>query len=121
MPELPEVETIVRGLRAAVVGRRILGVRFGKTDFVAEPAVIAERLPGSRIASVERYGKIHFPGAGACCKRRCSLLFLHSSGHDRPDHTAHLGLAHRAGTRMSFSNSMTVASCAIRIFAASDR
>jgi formamidopyrimidine-DNA glycosylase len=57
MPELPEVETIVRGLRAAVSGRRVIGVRFGKTDFVAEPAVIVERLPGSRIASVERYGK----------------------------------------------------------------
>ncbi|HXN65180.1 MAG TPA: bifunctional DNA-formamidopyrimidine glycosylase/DNA-(apurinic or apyrimidinic site) lyase [Candidatus Acidoferrales bacterium] len=57
MPELPEVETIVRGLRAAVSKRKIMSVRLGKTDFIVEPAALAERLPGSRIAAVERYGK----------------------------------------------------------------
>jgi formamidopyrimidine-DNA glycosylase len=57
MPELPEVETVVRGLRALLPGRSIVGVRWGKTDFVEDPTAIAEALPGNRIAAVERYGK----------------------------------------------------------------
>ena len=57
MPELPEVETVVRGLRLSLPGRNIVEVRFGKTDFVEDPAAIAERLPGMRIADVTRLGK----------------------------------------------------------------
>jgi formamidopyrimidine-DNA glycosylase len=57
MPELPEVETVVRGLRAAVLGRRITAVRLGKTDFIEDPVALAAILPGKRIAAVERYGK----------------------------------------------------------------
>ena len=57
MPELPEVETVVRGLRLSLPGRTIVEVRFGKTDFVDNPAEIAERLPGTRIANVTRLGK----------------------------------------------------------------
>jgi formamidopyrimidine-DNA glycosylase len=57
MPELPEVETVVRGLRVSLPGRTIVEVRFGKTDFVDNPAEIAERLPGARVASVTRLGK----------------------------------------------------------------
>jgi formamidopyrimidine-DNA glycosylase len=57
MPELPEVETVVRGLRLSLPGRALVDVRFGKTDFVANPGEIAERLPGTRIANVTRLGK----------------------------------------------------------------
>jgi formamidopyrimidine-DNA glycosylase len=57
MPELPEVETVVRGLRAALPGRSILSVRLGKTDFIDDPIALGESLPGRRIAAVERIGK----------------------------------------------------------------
>jgi formamidopyrimidine-DNA glycosylase len=57
MPELPEVETVVRGLRQSLPGRNLVEVRFGKTDFVESPETIAERLPGARIADVTRMGK----------------------------------------------------------------
>jgi formamidopyrimidine-DNA glycosylase len=57
MPELPEVETVVRGLRLSLPGRSVGEVRFGKTDFVEDPAGIAERVPGMRIAHVTRLGK----------------------------------------------------------------
>jgi formamidopyrimidine-DNA glycosylase len=57
MPELPEVETVVRGLRLSLPGRVIVDVRFGKTDFVDNPGEIVERLPGKRIESVTRLGK----------------------------------------------------------------
>lgn len=57
MPELPEVETIARGLRAVLPGRRILSVRLGKTDFIDDPAAIERELPGARIVAVRRLGK----------------------------------------------------------------
>src|SRR5437667_6591243 len=57
MPELPEVETVARGLRQTVLGRRILSVALGKTDFIDDPVALEQHLPGRRIDAVERYGK----------------------------------------------------------------
>jgi formamidopyrimidine-DNA glycosylase len=57
MPELPEVETVARGLRRTIVGRRILSVRLGKTDFIDDPAALEQHLPGRQIEAVDRYGK----------------------------------------------------------------
>ncbi|MGB4785448.1 MAG: DNA-formamidopyrimidine glycosylase family protein, partial [Candidatus Acidiferrum sp.] len=57
MPELPEVETVARGLRRAILGRRIISVTLGKTDFIDDPAALEEHLPGRQIAAVERFGK----------------------------------------------------------------
>ena len=57
MPELPEVETVVRGLRQAILSRRILSVRLGKTDFIDDPPALEQHLPGRKIEAVERYGK----------------------------------------------------------------
>jgi formamidopyrimidine-DNA glycosylase len=57
MPELPEVETVARGLRLTVLGRRILSVTLRKTDFIDDPVLIKRHLPGRRIEAVERYGK----------------------------------------------------------------
>jgi formamidopyrimidine-DNA glycosylase len=57
MPELPEVETVARGLQKSVAGRRIVSVRLGKTDFIDDPAALEQELPGRQIEKVERYGK----------------------------------------------------------------
>lgn len=57
MPELPEVETVVRGLKAVLPGRQITGVRLGKTDFIDDPAALERDVPGSRIGLVRRHGK----------------------------------------------------------------
>lgn len=57
MPELPEVETVARSLRRTVLGRRIVSVRLGKTDFIDNPADLERHLPGRTIEAVERYGK----------------------------------------------------------------
>ena len=57
MPELPEVETVARGLRQAILGRRILTVALGKTDFIDDPIALEQHLPGRTIEAVERYGK----------------------------------------------------------------
>jgi formamidopyrimidine-DNA glycosylase len=57
MPELPEVETVARGLQKTVMGRKILSVALGKTDFIDDPGALERHLPGRRIDAVERYGK----------------------------------------------------------------
>jgi formamidopyrimidine-DNA glycosylase len=81
MPELPEVETVVRGLRASLPGRTILDVRLGKTDFIDDPAALAEQLPGVRIADVARLGKFIsiqvVPGGPAVNARARFYLVIH--------------------------------------------
>lgn len=57
MPELPEVETVVRGLRRTLPGRRIVKVRLGKTDFIDDPALLEQELPGKKVTAVRRFGK----------------------------------------------------------------
>ena len=57
MPELPEIETVARGLRQTILGRRIISIGLGKTDFIDDPAALEQHLPGRRIDAVERYGK----------------------------------------------------------------
>jgi len=57
LPELPEVETVARGLRSTLPGRRVLQVRLGKTDFIDDPAAVEQHLPGKRVRAVRRLGK----------------------------------------------------------------
>ncbi len=57
MPELPEVETVARGLQGTIAGRRIVSVSLGKTDFIDNPVEVERELPGRTIRVVERYGK----------------------------------------------------------------
>jgi formamidopyrimidine-DNA glycosylase len=57
MPELPEVETVARGLRETILGRRILSVVLRKTDFIDDPVALEQHLPGRKIDAVDRYGK----------------------------------------------------------------
>jgi formamidopyrimidine-DNA glycosylase len=57
MPELPEVETVARGLREVLPGRRVLSVRLGKTDFIDDPAALELDLPGGTFARIRRLGK----------------------------------------------------------------
>jgi formamidopyrimidine-DNA glycosylase len=58
MPELPEAETIVRGLRPAIVGRRIERVEVLKPDILREPKrTFSPKVRGRTIGSVERRAK----------------------------------------------------------------
>src|ERR1044071_4983185 len=59
MPELPEVETVVRGLRAAVIGNVIESVWIGsRSQPLKSPAAeLVSTLEGSRISAVRRMGK----------------------------------------------------------------
>jgi formamidopyrimidine-DNA glycosylase len=58
MPELPEVETVVRTLRPAIVGRRILNAELtGLRVIVGSAPKISAALAGRKIVAVERHGK----------------------------------------------------------------
>jgi len=58
LPELPEVETVVRSLRPALVGRRILNAEFGQLRVLRGlPLDTAQALAGQRVKSIDRHGK----------------------------------------------------------------
>ena len=70
MPELPEVEHVVRALRRVVIGRRIVAteVTLPKLIWPTSPSAFNRKLKGSRIAEVSRRGKfilIHIEKGGA--------------------------------------------------------
>ncbi len=57
MPELPEVETVRRGLEPHLVGGRITRARTTRPDYVRHDATPRALLQGAEIASVTRLGK----------------------------------------------------------------
>ena len=58
MPELPEVETVRRGLAPVLEGRRLVRVTAARADLrVPLPVDLAQRLTGRRITTVGRRGK----------------------------------------------------------------
>ncbi len=58
MPELPEVETVVRGLRPHLVGRRIARLVQRRPDLrTALPRNFAARVEGRRVTALERRAK----------------------------------------------------------------
>ena len=76
MPELPEVETVRRGLEPYVTGARIVAVELRRPDLrFPWPNAFAETLTGATIAAAERRAKY--------------LLFRLSSG---PTWLSHLGM-----------------------------
>jgi formamidopyrimidine-DNA glycosylase len=78
MPELPEVETVMRGLRARLEGRRIVRAAAHRADlrWVLPPG-LARRLTGARVLGFRRRGKyilMHLDGGDSV------LLHLGMSG-----------------------------------------
>jgi formamidopyrimidine-DNA glycosylase len=59
MPELPEVETVARGLQAALVGHTIVDVKvlWARSVESPDPDTFARRLSGQTVRGVERRGK----------------------------------------------------------------
>ena len=58
MPELPEVETVVRGLRGPLTGRTFTGVTVTWPNAIRTPIPeLQRRLPGQRIEAITRRGK----------------------------------------------------------------
>lgn len=88
MPELPEVETVVRGLQSLLPGRGILSVRLGKTDFIDDPAAIEQHVPGCRIVEVRRRGKFLV----LCLEKNRASQTATASAPERFHLIVHLGM-----------------------------
>src|SRR3954464_9112069 len=83
MPELPEVETTVRGLARVLEGRRIASVEARRPDLRrALPVDLGQRLTGSHVTGVHRRAKY-----GLIDTDRGDTLVFHlgMSGHWRID------------------------------------
>lgn len=57
MPELPEVETVARGLTGPLSGRTIDSARVYRRDLYRSGSLSLKRLDGAEIVAVERFGK----------------------------------------------------------------
>jgi len=58
MPELPEVETVMRGLAVVLTGRRIVAASVARADLRwPMPAALASTLTGARVLGFRRRGK----------------------------------------------------------------
>lgn len=82
MPELPEVETVVRGLRALLVGERFLAVIVRRPDLRWPlPPDLGQRLTGAKVLAVRRRAKY-----GLIDTDRGDTLIFHlgMSGRFRP-------------------------------------
>jgi formamidopyrimidine-DNA glycosylase len=82
VPELPEVETVARGLRAALPGRRILSVRLStKTNFIEDPSALEMQLPGRTVSAIRRHGKLLLvdfaPAHDGAASAESSALSIH--------------------------------------------
>lgn len=78
MPELPEVETIVRGLDRLLRGKTIASATVMMAKIVSpEPSHFEEALRGEQIASVGRRGKMVVV---ELTSRRCLLVHLRMTG-----------------------------------------
>jgi formamidopyrimidine-DNA glycosylase len=82
MPELPEVETIIRGLGKRVVGRRIANVEFPWPGLVVGDVDDTTRqLRGQRIHDIHRHGKYIVVELSRAKKRSCLVIHLRMTGN----------------------------------------
>ena len=103
MPELPEVETVRRGLAPALVGRRFARVETRRGDLrVPFPDRFAERLTGQRIEGLTRRAKyllaaldggetlvMHLGMSGSFRVERDGDTLVRPFHHERPKLAAH--------------------------------
>ncbi|MDH3231921.1 MAG: bifunctional DNA-formamidopyrimidine glycosylase/DNA-(apurinic or apyrimidinic site) lyase [Alphaproteobacteria bacterium] len=113
MPELPEVETVARGLAAAVEGRTILRAEARRPDLrFPLPPDLAERLAGRRLERIARRAKymlLHLDdGAVVILHLGMSgrLLILNSTASDHPPFGPHdhVIFTFEGGTEVRFND-----------------
>ena len=120
MPELPEVETVVRTLRPVIIGRRILNAEFRQLRvLIGDPSDTAQALAGRKVKGVDRHGKfivirldrgflvVHLGMTGKLlinaepskCRMKRASSSLHSPIFERPPSKRSMPALARAGKR----------------------
>ena len=113
MPELPEVETIVRGLEFSIVGRRIIKAEIRLRKIAqAPPGVSFERgVTGQTVAGVKRRGKyavIELSGGRSLVTSLRMTGRLVVGNRSQPDYPgAQVILSFADGSRLSFADVRT--------------
>ena len=111
VPELPEVETIARGLAHAIVGKTIASaaVSMAKIAVAPEGRVFAVDLPGETIAAVGRRAK--FVVITLASGRRLTVhlrmtgrLIFQRAGLFQPYPYTHISIDFTDGTRVAFAD-----------------
>jgi formamidopyrimidine-DNA glycosylase len=111
MPELPEVETVVRGLRAPLVGRTVVGMWYDwlRTIHSPDPESFAARIAGQTFHAVDRRAKY------ILCRLDHDLLVVHlgmtgrlyvvpDAAVNEADRWVHFSLQLDNGTQLRFSD-----------------
>ena len=106
MPELPEVETVRRGIESRAVGRRILSVTVGRERSVRRVGreAVVRGLEGATITSTSRRGKYLLADLDTGDRmmihlRMSGRVLVVPSGTERPPHThVTMALAPRDGS-----------------------
>lgn len=112
LPELPEVETVVRGIREPLIGRTVQSVWYdwGRMIRVPDPEQLAARIQGQTFRAVNRRAKY------ILCELDHDILVVHlgMTGHlyvtpnketRREDRWVHFRLQLDAGQQLRFSDS----------------
>lgn len=87
MPELPEVETVRRGLAPAMVGQTIARVELRRANLRFDfPPHFAQMLKGSTIIAMERRAKYLLMSVQNADQNYCVIMHLGMSGRFRIEH-----------------------------------
>jgi formamidopyrimidine-DNA glycosylase len=110
VPELPEVETIARGLANAVAGKTIASVETFRPNVVSpEPVRFAAALADDRIDGVGRRGKFVVVSLASGRQlvvhlRMTGRLIVQAAGATSPEPYTNVLLTFRDGTRLCFAD-----------------
>ncbi len=110
MPELPEVETVCRGLRPKLEGRVLTHVIQRRPDLrFPLPTGFADRLTSRRIVNVQRRAKfilVHLDGASSLIIHlgMSGRLIIHDSEPPPPGRHDHVDLVTDAGATVRFND-----------------
>ncbi|MHB8230669.1 MAG: bifunctional DNA-formamidopyrimidine glycosylase/DNA-(apurinic or apyrimidinic site) lyase [Vulcanimicrobiaceae bacterium] len=110
MPELPEVETIARGLRAKIVGKTIARVQVRLAKVAVAPAGVdfSRTLAGERIVGVARRGKYVVlelvSGRSLVTSLRMTGRLLVAGAGGSPHPHTHLTMCFGDGDRLAFAD-----------------
>lgn len=110
MPELPEVETVCRGLQRSVIGDTIRDAKVLRLDSIEypEPERFVKAVRGHRIESVRRRGKYILidldKGAGLAVHLRMSGRFMVVDGKAAPERFLRVRMRLESGRDLRFED-----------------
>lgn len=112
MPELPEVETVVRALRSPLIGRSVQAMWYdwANTIHSPDPAEFAARITGQRFKAVERRAKyilchMDYDTLVVHLKMTGRLYVAPDADYQGADRWVHFHLQLDAGQQLRFSDS----------------